>query len=96
MVRRGIPLLLDGKIDALSIELAGAVPLIAETHELEGESCAEFCRLLDIHANMLKSYEWGWMPVDYVVLFDMHKLLGLNIDWLITGEGEMFLQEEEK
>jgi hypothetical protein len=59
-------------------------------------TCTEFCRILDIHANMLKSYECGWMPIEYVVLFNMHTLLGLNIDWLVTGDGEMFLSLEEE
>lgn len=62
----------------------------------DGASCAEFCRILDIHANMLKSYECGLLPLDYVVLFNMHKLLGLNIDWLVTGEGEMFIAPDEE
>jgi transcriptional regulator with XRE-family HTH domain len=62
----------------------------------EGMSCEDFCRILDIHVDMLKSYECGWMPLDYVLLFNIHELLGLNIDWLVTGAGEMVLLPEEE
>jgi transcriptional regulator with XRE-family HTH domain len=51
---------------------------------------ADFAEKLGISKNTLAYYERGERTPDAVMLAIYNELLGVNINWLATGKGEMF------
>ncbi|MVA19532.1 helix-turn-helix domain-containing protein [Agrobacterium vitis] len=50
----------------------------------------EFCLNLGISKQSLGNYERGDNVPDATVLLSYRKALGVNVNWVLTGEGDMF------
>ncbi len=59
-------------------------------------SQAEFSDKLGIKRNSLSNYERGIREMNYELLMKLKNIFGVNINWLLTGEGKMFIQEKDK
>jgi len=57
------------------------------------DNMAEISRLTDIPYNTIKNYVGGRMP-SAEVLVQIRKTTNVNLNWLLTGDGEMFLEKE--
>jgi len=70
--------------------LSGYSLRIREIREVLGLKIAEFARKLDIPRSTLVGWEEG-KAVSIEVLKPLEKLFNVNMDWILTGEGEMLL-----
>lgn len=61
-----------------------------------GINQSNFAIGLGIKRPTLAGYEKGSFPPHTDFLIKTHKIYNVNIDWLLTGEGEMFLSRQEK
>jgi len=52
--------------------------------------------MLDIKRPTLAGYEKGTFPPSTDFMVKIREAYGVNIDWLLTGEGSMFLRREPK
>jgi phage repressor protein C with HTH and peptisase S24 domain len=56
---------------------------------------AEFCRIYNIKKNTLSTWK-SRNKIPYELLIDISQNANININWLLTGKGEMFLSDEPK
>jgi len=59
--------------------------------ELLGFSQKEFADKLGVSQKAISQWERGERAIPAVILKELKEHLNLNIDWLLTGEGEPFL-----
>lgn len=55
----------------------------------------EMCELLDLSQSNLAKIENGMLFPGFELMNKLHEKFNLNIDWLITGTGEMFLNNSK-
>ena len=55
-----------------------------------------FCRKLDIFRNTLQKWEANKGFPDFESLLKLHKIFEVNINWLISGEGNPYLTRLKK
>ena len=75
--------------------LSGYSLRIREIRESLDLKIAEFARKLDIPRSTLVGWEEG-KTVSIEILKPLEKIFDVNMDWILTGEGEMFLSNQEK
>lgn len=56
----------------------------------------EFGKALNKTYIMIQNYEKGRRNISDGVLLNLQEKFNVNIDWMRTGEGEMFLSDNEK
>lgn len=54
----------------------------------------EFAEKLGLSQSNISEWKKGRSSPTFKILKDMNKLFGISVDWLLTGEGEMFLDKE--
>jgi transcriptional regulator with XRE-family HTH domain len=59
--------------------------------ELLGFSQKEFADKLGVSQKAISQWERGERAIPAVILKELKEHLNLNIDWLLTGEGEPFI-----
>jgi transcriptional regulator with XRE-family HTH domain len=64
--------------------------------EFLGLNQSTFATELDIKRPTLAGYEKGTFPPSTDFLIKIRETHNVNIDWLLTGNGEMFLSSQEK
>lgn len=74
------------------MQIANRLKVIKE--ELK-KSTAELSELLDIPARTIGSYERGENPPNSKFLIALTKNLHINVNWFLTGEGSMFITNEQ-
>jgi transcriptional regulator with XRE-family HTH domain len=52
----------------------------------------KFGELLDLPQNTVKNLETGVTKITVELAISIEKIHGINLRWLLTGEGEMFLK----
>ena len=57
---------------------------------------SEFGNMLDKKLRTIQSYESGEVQITDGVLLNLQEKFNVNIDWMRTGEGEMFLHEKKE
>jgi repressor LexA len=62
---------------------------IREARKARSLNQQELSDMLKIHRNSLVRYERGERSVDVELLVRIAKVLGISLQWLLTGEGEM-------
>jgi SOS-response transcriptional repressor LexA len=60
------------------------------------ERVSVFAQKLDIKRTTIIGYEDGSSPPSAAFLVKLHEIYNVNINWLLLGEGEMFLESQEK
>jgi transcriptional regulator with XRE-family HTH domain len=55
----------------------------------------EFAEIITISPNALSHYLNGRRNISNNIIAKIHKNTGCNLNWLLTGEGEMFLTEKK-
>lgn len=55
-----------------------------------GLSVAKFAKALEMSQNTLTCYERGERKPSIKLFVQLHKKLNVNLNWFISGEGEMF------
>ena len=60
--------------------------------EFLGLSQKEFADKLGVSQKAISQWERGERAIPAVILKELKEHLNLNIDWLLTGEGEPFIQ----
>jgi len=68
---------------------------IRKIREVLNLKIAEFARNLNVPRSTLVGWEDG-KAVSIEILKPLEKLFHVNMDWLLTGEGDMFLQQKFK
>ena len=68
---------------------------LGKIRETKKISQGEFAKLLGASLRSYQYYESGSRPVPLDLLRGLAEM-GTNIHWLLTGKGEMFLQEGDK
>jgi len=53
----------------------------------------QFAAKLSTSQNLISKYEKGDVEVPYKIINNLHKILNININWLLTGKGEMFIKD---
>ena len=56
----------------------------------------EFAKMFGVSEITMRRYEIGKVKPDIDFILELRNRFNLNINWLLTGEGEMFITEEEK
>ena len=74
------------------MNIATRLKLIKE--ELK-KSTSELAVLLDIPARTVGSYERGENPPNSKFLTALSEILHINVNWFLTGEGSMFIEQPE-
>ncbi len=67
---------------------------IRKIRDSKGLNIASFSRTLEIPRSTLVGWEEG-KAVAISVLPKLHERFGVNVDWFLTGEGEMFVRESD-
>jgi len=60
-----------------------------------GMTQIDFSRQLDVSQSNYSKYEKGIVEPPYSFVTKIKSLSDINFDWLLTGEGSMFLEEED-
>lgn len=60
-----------------------------------GLSVAKFADKLKMSANTLTNYEQNRREPSATLFVQLNKELNVNLNWLVTGKGEMFLSDSE-
>lgn len=60
-----------------------------------GLSVAKFADKLDIPAPTLTCYERGERTPSAQLFVQLHKKINVNLNWFVSGDGEMFNQESD-
>jgi len=69
---------------------------VVNLREFLGLKQSAFAIALDIKRPTLAGYEKGTFPPSTDFLIKIREMHNVNIDWLLTGNGEMFLENTEK
>ena len=56
----------------------------------------ELASILNVKQNTLSNWERGENEMDYEAMQTLSKTFNVNLNWLLTGEGEMFIKREHK
>lgn len=56
----------------------------------------EIAKILNKSTRMIQYYEQGKFEIETDSLFKLHELYDVNLNWLISGIGNMFLSDNEK
>jgi len=75
--------------------LSGYSLRIREIRESLNLKIAEFARGLNVPRSTLVGWEEG-KTVSIEILKPLEKTYGVNVDWVLTGEGEMYLPDRDK
>lgn len=67
---------------------------IKQIREKLGYSQREFAKLLGIESGSYVGYEYGRRRPPFILLDAISKQFNVNLNWLISGEGPMFLNEQ--
>lgn len=59
-----------------------------------GLSQVDYAKNLSTSQNLISKYEKGQVELPYKIINNLHKILNININWLLTGIGEMFIEEQ--
>lgn len=64
--------------------------------EIRGKESRElFAKKLNTHFNTIGNYERGARKPDIDILFKLHEI-GVNLNWLLSGDGEMYRDSMEQ
>lgn len=55
----------------------------------------EIAKILNKSTRMIQYYEQGKFDIETDLLFKLQELYNVNLNWLITGTGSMFLEEKK-
>lgn len=69
---------------------------IKKCRRVLGLSQADFANKIGISRITLARYESGERQPDAGVLLQISRIFKISIDWLLTGQGEMFIKQEER
>ena len=69
---------------------------IKELREKLGLKQAEFADYVGISQGSLSRIEKGTQKADKTLILAICNVFRVNIDWLLTGEGDMFVKKEEE
>jgi phage repressor protein C with HTH and peptisase S24 domain len=75
--------------------LSGYSLRISQVRKELGLIIAEFARKLEVHRSTLVGWEDG-KAVSIDILKKLENVFNVNLNWFLTGEGEMFLKSPEK
>ncbi len=67
----------------------------ANIRELKGQNRERFAQTLGTQGSVVSAIESGKREPSKAVMLKMRESCGVSIDWLLTGEGPMFLEQEE-
>ncbi len=56
----------------------------------------EFAQKLGIYQQQLSKYEGGHNKPSIEFLIKLNEIFNLNIDWLLTGKGNMFINQPQE
>lgn len=56
----------------------------------------EIAKILNKSTRMIQYYEQGKFDIETDLLLKLQELYNINLNWLITGTGEMFLNNDKK
>lgn len=56
----------------------------------------EIAKILNKSTRMIQYYEQGKFDIETDLLVKLHELYDVNLNWLINGNGSMFLSDNEK
>lgn len=69
------------------------VKRIKEIREALGLSVPKLAERINIKSRTIVSYEAGRVP-SLEFLAQLHKVYKVNLNWFVSGEGEMFMQDK--
>ena len=69
---------------------------IKEAREFLGIGQKEFAKKIGIIYQTLSKYERSEIKPTTEILTKLTEIHGININWLLTGNGNMFIEEEKK
>ncbi|RXK00457.1 transcriptional regulator [Arcobacter sp. CECT 8986] len=55
-----------------------------------GFNQTDFAEKLETSQNLISKYEKGQVELPLKIINNLHKVFNININWLLTGYGEMF------
>lgn len=58
--------------------------------DLKFKSQGDFAKFLDIPRQLVSNYVNDLSKPNYNILYELYKSLNINLNWLISGEGNMF------
>ncbi|SKB73053.1 helix-turn-helix domain-containing protein [Malaciobacter marinus] len=61
-----------------------------------GFNQTDFAEKLETSQNLISKYEKGQVELPFKIINNLHKVFNININWLLTGSGEMFENENNK
>jgi len=64
--------------------------------ELLGLSQSQLAKKLGVAQNTLSQWERGERDIPTSVLLKLHSIAGVNLHWLLTGEGEPFVKPSDE
>ena len=56
----------------------------------------EIAKILNKSTRMIQYYEQGKFDIETDLLLKLHELYDVNLNWLINGNGSMFLSDSDK
>ena len=68
---------------------------LKKLRELKGLSQGDMAKLLNVSQKAISQWERGERAIPAVILKALKEHLSLNIDWLLTGEGEPFITPQK-
>jgi transcriptional regulator with XRE-family HTH domain len=87
---------MNKKFNVLDMNSKGIHNRLKLIRKTLGFSQVEFCRHLDVSKPAYVRYENGTREPKIKVLNTLRDKYNVDINWLISGRGEMFLDEEKK
>lgn len=59
-------------------------------------SAQKLANKLGVSLTSIQQYEAGTRKPNYEFLEKIHSILNINLNWLVSGKGEMFINEQSK